>query len=355
VSTEITQITRSFLAAKAGPAVVREAEEGRHFLDGVWKGIEEIGLPLVSVPEEAGGSGGTLEDAGEILRSAGYHATPLPIAETGILAGWILSQAGLDVPAGPMTVGPVMPGETARLEANPDGWTMTASLSRIPWGDAARTLAIAATGDDHTEHVVVVPRSAYSVVHDTNLAGEPRDTVKIGISSSTPGAAASPVAAGTRRLLYARGALARANLTAGALERITEITIRYAKERRQFGRPISSFQAVQSHIVRLAGQHSGSQVAAVAATQRFEDDPSPELIAALAASFTAKAGRIGAAAAHQAHGAIGMTAEYDLQLFTRRIAAWSDEFGSQTYWDRVIGQHIARAGHASLWDLVTAP
>ena len=355
MSTEITGITRSFLAAKADLAAVREAEEAESFLDDAWKGLEEIGLPLVSVPERSGGSGGTLEDAGEILRSAGYQAAPLPIAETGVLGGWLLSQAGLAVPAGPITVGPVVPGETARLEARGDRWTATGSLSRVPWGDAARTLAVVATGDNGAEYVVAVPRPAYSVARDTNLAGEPRDTVKIEISSETLGAAASATAAGTRRLLYARGALTRANLIAGALERVTEITIRYAKERRQFGRALSSFQAVQSHLVRLAGEESGAQVAAVAATQRFEDDPAPELTAALAASFTAKAGRVGAAAAHQAHGAIGMTAEYDLQLFTRRIAAWADEFGSDTYWDRVIGQRIVATDRVDLWDLVTAP
>ena len=66
----------------------------------VWAAFAETGFPWISLPEDAGGSGGTLLDALEVLRLVGYHAAPLPVAETGVLGGWLLASAGLELPEG---------------------------------------------------------------------------------------------------------------------------------------------------------------------------------------------------------------------------------------------------------------
>ena len=66
--------------------------------------MAEAGLPWISVPEEAGGEGGDLADALTVLRLAGYHGLPLPLAETGVLAGWLLAASGLRVSRVPATV-----------------------------------------------------------------------------------------------------------------------------------------------------------------------------------------------------------------------------------------------------------
>jgi len=62
----------------------------------------------------------------------------------------------------------------------------------------------------------------------------------------------------------------------------------------------------------------------------------------------------GAAAAHQVHGAMGMTREHDLQLFTRRLWSWSTEFGSATAWNERLGEHVADCGADELWPLISA-
>ena len=78
--------------------------------DKTWEALEKADLTLVSVPEESGGSGGTLEDAATVLHLAGHHAASVPLAETAFLAGWALSECGLPVPNGPLTVAPARPG-----------------------------------------------------------------------------------------------------------------------------------------------------------------------------------------------------------------------------------------------------
>src|ERR1700684_4665557 len=65
------------------------------FAASAWDAVAEAGRPWISLPEEAGGEGGDLADALAVLRLAGYHGLPLPLAETGVLAGWLLAGAGL--------------------------------------------------------------------------------------------------------------------------------------------------------------------------------------------------------------------------------------------------------------------
>src|ERR1700679_2526973 len=80
------------------------AAEHDGFAPAAWAAVAEAGLPWISVPEEAGGEGGDLADALAVLRLAGYYSLPLPLAETGVLAGWLLATSGLPATRVPTTV-----------------------------------------------------------------------------------------------------------------------------------------------------------------------------------------------------------------------------------------------------------
>jgi acyl-CoA dehydrogenase len=148
-----------------------------------------------------------------------------------------------------------------------------------------------------------------------------------------------------------RGALGRAALLAGALSRISELTSNYTSIRRQFGRPLARFQAIQRHIVRIAEEAALAKMAVRAAGAR----PEPDLFhVASAKSIAGEAATITAAAAHQAHGAMGMTREYELGQLTRRVWSWRDEYGSEVYWNRRLGQHLMSRGADELWPALTA-
>ncbi len=110
----LAQSVRDVLAARC-PAEVVMAAEAQGGAPELWDYVESLGWPLASVPEEQGGTGASFADACAILRIAAYHAAPLPLAETGLLAGWVLSCCGIDVPPGPLTVAPVRLDETLRL------------------------------------------------------------------------------------------------------------------------------------------------------------------------------------------------------------------------------------------------
>jgi len=334
----------------ATTVALREAEQGIWHA-AAWRALEEAGLHRALVPEEAGGFGVAVPDALSLLRVAGEHALPLPLAET-MLASWLLAGAGLDIPDGPLTVAPVATGEALSLTRDGAGWHIEGTTRRIPWGRVAGIGVALLAEFDARSHVALVPAGSFAVSADENLAREPRDTLSF--SHTMPAAQVRPAASGVGPLeLRAVGAAMRSLQMAGALMRIAAISTQYAQERVQFGRPIGKFQAVQHNLAVLAGQTAAAIAAADLAAEAVADGVRLLPIAA-AKSRTGEAAGIGAAIAHQVHGAIGFTFEHSLHFSTKRLWSWRDEFGNETEWNLFVGRHVAKAGAERLWAEITA-
>jgi len=127
-----------------------------------------------------------------------------------------------------------------------------------------------------------------------------------------------------------------AALIAGAAAHVLELSVAYAQQRVQFGRPIGAFQAVQHQLAVMAEQTSAARMAAQLAFAGPGDEPD-SVLAAMAKSVAGEAAAIVAAGGHAVHGAIGITAECDLQLYTRRLLAWRTEGGSPSHAARRVG------------------
>ena len=135
---------------------------------------------------------------------------------------------------------------------------------------------------------------------------------------------------------------------AGALQRLLAMTLRYANERAQFGKPIGRFQAVQQQLAVLAEQAFAARMAAEIGCAEAAVQPQ-RLRAAVAKARAAEAAEKAVAIAHAVHGAIGVTAEYDLQLLTRRLQEWRGDHGSASYWHAELGRALVDAqGSATL-------
>jgi len=132
-------------------------------------------------------------------------------------------------------------------------------------------------------------------------------------------------------------------LIAGAGTRVLQLTLDHAQQRVQFGKPISSFQAVQHQLAVMAEQASNARMAAQLAFSSSTLLPQP-LLAAMALTVAGEAATTLAAASHAVHGAIGITREYDLQLYTRRLLAWRTSAGSPAYWSQQVASHWLQAG-----------
>ena len=327
--------------AHCDTATQRTADRGTWPAD-LWVAVEQAGLHRALVPEAAGGFGVPVADALSLLKVAGAYALPVPLAET-MLASWLLAGAGLDIPDGPLTAGPVRDGETVTLTEVDGGWHVSGTLTRIPWARNVDCLAILAES-----RVALVGKESWSLEPGENVAREPRDTVRF----DGKAIAAGPTKA-TASDLIAIGAAMRTQQIAGALTRLTEMTTQYAMDRVQFGRPIGKFQAVQQNLAVMAGQTAAAVAAADLAAEAVADGMKILPIAAGKARAGEAAG-IAAAIAHQVHGAIGFTFEHNLHFLTRRLWSWRDEFGKDANWHRLLGRHMAQAGADNLWAEITA-
>ena len=381
-----------------------------------WSALEDAGLPLAWVPEELGGGGAGLADGFAVLREAGRAAVPLPVAET-LLAGWLLTQAGIPSPKGAMACGPARDGDRIILAGN---GTLSGRLRAVPLARGARHLAVIAERQSGGAAVALIAAADARVADGTSLAGDALNAVHF--EGTRPAAVRDAPPGLDAAALMLMGAAVRAMQMAGALEAILDLAVAYANERVAFGRPIAKFQAVQHNLARLAGEvaaaiaAAGSAADAIANATSCGDTGAPTfppplwgrddlpgldpgvggiaeaqrsgfppplapphvmsktclrhdgegnpvaaslregifLEAAAAKIRVGEAAGEGAAIAHQVLGAIGFTREHVLHRFTRRLWAWRDDFGNESVWAVKLGQLVAARGADALWPMLAA-
>lgn len=306
----------------------------------LWSLLASSGLTTVGLPESAGGSGGSLAAAVVVARAAGAHAVRVPVADSALVAGALLAATGLPLPAGPVVTGDGL------LEAG--GGRVRGRLTRVPYArDAAGVVALCPDGT-----VAALDPADVEVVPGHNLAGEPRDDVVVDAAAGVAGSV-DPALAQEIRL---RGALARSAQIAGALGRVQRMVVAYAQQREQFGRPIAAFQAVQQQVAVLVGEASAADAAvsgAVTAWEAHGPRAGRTAFAVAAAKVrTAQAAGLAAAVAHQVHGAIGMTQEHALHVWTTRLWSWREEWGGEAAWSEALAAAAVSAGSTGLWPLV---
>ncbi|RCX08555.1 acyl-CoA dehydrogenase family protein [Extensimonas vulgaris] len=326
---------QQLLSAQCTPQVVRAIEAGGAHA-ALWQQLEDAGFADALVPESAGGAGLGLADVQGVLMQCGAHALPLPLGET-LLARGLLAAAGVARPAGAITLAEASAASSAgggalrcanvHLGAVAD-WVLVARLD--PSGQGACRLL----------PTVSAERQPAGFCLDATLQWPANawDT-------------ATPVP-GLHNLRTLQAALYAAQI-AGALMAVFTRTLQYANERQQFGKPIGKFQAIQ-HQLAVISEHCFAARMAAQLGLRARGVQPERLRAAVAKARTSEAALEVAALAHSIHGAIGFTAEFDLQLYTRRLHNWRQAAGSESYWHDVVGQALLGRNDALSLDLLRA-
>ncbi len=327
------------------------ASEREHWQADIWTPIEEAGLPLALVAEHCGGIGLAMVATGNLLALAGYHTVPLPIAET--IVAQALWAGVMETPLeGPTSLAPTNPTDRVSIETCDGGYRLTGSIRSVPWGSYAKNIVVFAQGDDGDGFLVLLPGFMTWSTVSTNLAGEPRaDIVVTGIVVPADLVRRAPpnLADGVLPIC----ALMRAFQMVGAMRRALDLSVQYAGERTQFGRPIGKFQAIQQQLAEAAGHLAASEAACARAAAEAEGSDFL-FFAAVAKARTGEAAGKVAEICHQVHGAMGFTQEHSLHFATRRLWSWRDEFGGEAYWQEIIGRAVCAGGGAALWPRITA-
>ena len=292
--------------------------------EAMWTAFEESGFLDALVPEADGGAGLGLADIAPLLLELGAHAVPLPVAET-MIGRAILRKASITPPSGPLVL--------ADLALSPSTLVLFADVAThvlADWGNRTALYEMAAfeaTLPDARGWRGARLRRRKDAIPAHEL-GQPR--------------------AGLRAI----GAVACATQIAGAARRVLDMSVAYAGERVQFGKPIGKQQAVQQNLAVMA-EHV--VMAGVAAQIGCADGIHPTLEAAAVAKQVASAAAVGVAdIAHAIHGAIGISEEYDLQLLTRRLHALRLAHGSEGWWAKVLGTARLEKGSTSTVDYIRA-
>ncbi len=270
------------LASACPPAVVRAVEAGEPW-EPLWDEIAESGFLDALVAEERGDAGLSMAEVAPLFEALGAHAVPLPVGET-MIARALLSRVGIAVPDGPVALA-------------------SSAVQAPPCLSVARHVLI----DDGERLRLTDPASMAS--------GTPVPRPEHGL-----------------RLL---AAVLRAAQIAGAAGRLLETTVAYANARVQFGKPIGRQQALQQNLAVMAEDAVAARIA-VRLGCAGGLDLSVEAAASAKSVASTAAARV-ATTAHAVHGAIGISAECDLQLLTRRVHEWRLADGSEGYWNARLG------------------
>lgn len=316
---------RQFLTDQCSPATVRAIEAGQSHA-ALWQQIEAMGYGDALVPEASGGAGLGLSEAYSILELCGFFAVPVPLGET-IMARGLMAIAGFASPRGSITFG------EGKLQAN--GWLL---CPQVRCGTKADWVLVKSQGKCFLLAAAQALLEPVGFCLDAAMRWSP---------SAWQGC---DVVEGEHDLVTLQAALYAAYL-AGAVMAVFNQTLRYANERQQFSKPIGKFQAIQ-HQLSLISEHAFAARMAAHLGMRTVGLVPDRLRIAMAKARTSEAALEVASLSHSIHGAIGFTREFDLQLFTRRLHAWRQAAGSESYWHDVLGQALVNSHQDPSLDMI---
>ena len=306
--------------------------------------MAELGWPGLALPEEWGGQGLGIVELAVLFEEMGYALAPSPLFSNTI-AGLALALCGSDEQR-ERFLRPLADGELrgtpalwdAGSPATPGGFTMEAKADgdgvvldgeKVLVLDAASADFFLVATSDGRRHLV--ERGADGV---TRHAGTARSTspaashsvrfdgVRVAAADSLPAEEADyyPV--------FFRLCVALAAESTGIAQRTMEMAVEYAKDRKQFGRPIGSYQAVSHRCAQMLLETENSRSAVYGAAWAADAEPeSLPLAASMAKAYASDAGWRVPDASIQVHGGIGFTWEHDLHFFLKRGRANAAIFG----------------------------
>jgi alkylation response protein AidB-like acyl-CoA dehydrogenase len=290
---EIKSVAHELLAARSPIGKVRQAADAGQYDAALWHEIVELGWPGIAVAEQHGGQGLGAVELAVLLEELGYACASTPLLSTAVAAAAIEAD-GSDVQRERWLPG-LVAGEITAGVGIPE---------LIVDGHGADVVVVL---DGETARVVASPESEAVVTIDPT-----RRYARLGSGGDGEGDALADGAAERVRVAVAAEVV-------GVCQRALDMTLDYVKDRKQFGVPVGSFQAVAHRCARMLLHTESARSTAYFAAWAADADPSRLAEgAALASAAAATAGREVAASAIQAHGGIGFTWEADVHWLYKR-------------------------------------
>ncbi|MDQ2629813.1 MAG: acyl-CoA dehydrogenase [Actinomycetota bacterium] len=340
----IKSTAHDFLASRFKSERIREiAASESGFDESGWREMAELGWAGLALPEEWGGQGLGIVDLAVLFEEMGYALAPSPLLSNTIV-GLALTHGGSDeqrerylrpLAAGELRGAPALidAGDSAEpmkfsMVAESDGDGVVLNGEKVLVMDAASADFFLVGTTDGRRHVVERDAEGVTVVPEESIDLTRRlssvrfDGVRVAPEASLPGQAADYLP------VFLRACVALAAESTGVAQRSLEMSVEYAKDRQQFGRPIGAYQAVSHRCAQMLLETENSRSAVYGAAWAADAEPeSLPLAASMAKAYASDAGWRVPDMAIQVHGGIGFTWEHDLHFFLKRGRANAATFG----------------------------
>jgi alkylation response protein AidB-like acyl-CoA dehydrogenase len=357
----IRSTAHDFLAARYKSERIRElADTAQGFEQSDWEEMAELGWPGLALPEEWGGQGLGIVELAVLFEEMGYALAPSPLLSTTV-ASLALAANGTDeqrerwlrplargeargtvalFDAGtPATIG------SFEMEAVAEGDGIMLGGEKVLVMDAAEADFFLVATSDGRRHLVesdaegVVVEPEPSIDPTRRLYSVRFEAVRVGADATLNGGQEDYLP-----VLW-RACVAVAAESTGVAQRTMEMAVEYAKDRKQFGRPIGSYQAVSHRCAQMLLETENARSAVYGAAWAADADPeSLPLAASMAKAYASDAGWRVPNASLQVHGGIGFTWEHDLHFFLKRGKANAAMFGdAKWHRERVADAVLAEA------------
>ena len=307
----IKRTANEMLAARFKPERVRELAEAGEHDDGAWKEMSELGWAGIFIDEDHGGQGLGVVELVILMEELGYALAPVPFLSNAA-AGLALQFAGSDEQKERW-----LPGIASGEARGTVGMVRDGEAKLVPDADSAEVIVL--IGSDGSTSVV--PASD-AEIEPFEAMDRTRRFARVRADGGEP-LAGDCFAAGDRI------ATALSAETVGVAQKAMEMAVEYARDRKQFGRPIGSYQAVSHRCAHMLLEVEGSRSAAYYAAWCADSEPdSLAAASSMAKAYSSDAGWRVCGSSLQVHGGIGFTWEHDLHFYLKRAKTNAILYGS---------------------------
>ncbi|MCH7598862.1 MAG: acyl-CoA/acyl-ACP dehydrogenase [Myxococcales bacterium] len=345
----------------ASPEVVRAMEDDpKGYPDDLWKQFAELGLTGIIIPEQYGGSDMGMMEAAITYEELGSRLCPSPHFHSAILSAKILLASGSEdqksewlpkIASGDSILIPAWlepqngfgpKGVQVRAQASGDGFTISGTKLHVHFAsEADRLLVLARTGDAEEDvSIFLVDPSAkgVSLIQLKSLSSDTQYRVDFDGVEVSQGDIVGNWAS-FNATMY-EGVILLAALAVGGSGRALELTVEFAQQREQFGKPIAAFQAISHYLADASTNLAGARTLMYEAAWASGAGKPIARLAPMAKMFACQTYRDLTAMAEQVFGGVGFTVEYDIQLYFRRAKQLQISWWDTSYLEELIASEM---------------
>lgn len=364
----LKKMAHDFLTDKFPKTAVKEIEESElGYSPEIWKEMAELGWIGLVFPEKYGGGGMKFLDLAMLLEEMGRACLPGPYFSTVVLGGLPILDAGSEeqkweylpkIASGEAIFTLALTESSARYDAaaikfsataDKDAYILNGTKLFVPDANVADYMLVVARTSSGAE-----PEDGISIfIVDTKSPGISCTVLKTIANDKLCEVVFNQVSVPKENVLgqldegwsevkkiIERAAVGKCCEMVGCIQQALDMTVDYAKERKQYGRPIGSFQVIQHYCADMITDVEGTRLSAYQTAWLVSEGLPCTQEIAIAKAWAGEACQRVMALAHQIHGAIGVTIDHDLQYYTRRAKAAEVTFGDAGFYREVVAQEM---------------